>query len=199
MEGKLISKKKELDKSDINDLLTVLNTGKSFKRLEENLKFVFKHTLKYLKRKFEKSRSFFRYTKRFDDFFYRHYFSDVSREQGIPLKEYYDPVIYEQEEKSVNQVYLKRVVTSELFRKDIIRYLKSGRFQRDYLKTLKSKLCKLLSRFDNHSANNTHPLNKKLINQVKRYFRRNKQCKLPWTQTEIEKSLADFFSFVLND
>lgn len=193
------SKKKELGQSDINDLLTVLATGESSKRLEENLKFVFKYALKYLKIKFKKRRSFFSYTNRFDHFFYMYYFGDVSKQKGSPLKEYYDPVNYEQGEKSVNQAYLKRVVTSELFRKDITRYLKSGRFQRDYLKSLKGKLYKLLIRFDSHSAKNKNPLNKKFINQIKRYFRKNKQCKLPWSKTEIRKSLSDFFSFVLND
>ena len=185
----------ETECSDLHGLVVQMNTGESFKRIEENLKFVFKLSCRHLKKKFEKRRSFLGFSKRFEKLFYRFYFEKESKERGIPLKEFYDPLSYAVDSKTINQNYLRRVLSVYGFRTDLLKYLKSGEFKRDYQRSIRSKLNKLLGRFDCLFESQEDLEKKNYTTRVKRYFRRNKQCKLPWSEREIEKSLTDFLSF----
>ncbi len=189
----------ESECTNFYELVVQMNTGESYKRVEENLKFIFKLSFRHLKKNFEKSRSFLGFSKRSEELFYRFYFERESKERGIPLKEFFDPLNYVVDSKTINQSYLRRVLSVYGFRSDLLKYIKSGEFKRDYQRSIRSKLNKLLGRFDSLFECQEDLEKKNYSTRVKRYFRRNKQCKLPWSEREIEKSLSDFLSFVSND
>ena len=180
------------------ECIEVFNRQESFKRFEENIKFVFKLALKKMKSKFSRTRRFLRYSRHTEKFFYRYYFSTAAETLKIPIADFYDPLNNKIESKTINKIYLSRVLSVKNFRKDFIDYLGSRDFKIDYQFGVRSKLLKLLERFEGLFRDSTKSKKVDLPMRIRKYFQKNKQCKLPWTEREIDSSVYDFYSVILD-
>ena len=165
----------------------------SSKRFEENIKFIFKITFRKLKLMLLKRFQISVYSKKFDDQFYDHYFKDLVEGGKYKMEDFYDPLNTKNNLKTLNNDYLALVFESPEFKRDFISYISGADIQLDYQKTIKRKLTHLLSKFDGFFEGDNQEVG---IQKIQKYFRKNKQCKLPWTQTEICTAVNTFMFLI---
>ena len=162
------------------------------KRFEENTKFVFKLAFKKLKNTLLRMGRISFYSKKFDFKFYNYYFQETADELGISINRFYDPLNIKSDIKTLNNDYLKLVFSSPEFKRDFMNYLNKGGLVKDYQNHLRNKIRQLLIKFD-HFFNSSDPkVIEKGIKAVQRYFRDNKQCKLPWLHSEVVTAVQTF-------
>ena len=167
------------------------------KRFEENIKFVFKLGFKKLKNKiFKKNRISF-YSKKFDCQFYDYYFLKLSQKLNIGIDQFYDPLNNKNGPKTLNHDYIKLIFKSQEFKQDFLEYLESGLLLKEYQATVKRKIRQLLLKFDNIFASSDPEIINQGIRAIQKYFRKNKQCKLPWVDSEINTAIRTF-AFMVN-
>ena len=155
--------------------------------------------MKKLKSRFKHRRRFFAYSLHNETFFYRHYFAKEAGKLQIPITDFYDPLNNDVgTTKTINRVYLARVLSVKNFRSDLIRYVGSKSFKREYQLGIRNKLLKILERFEGLFRDSNRSSSKDLPKKIKKYFQKNKQCKLPWTEKEIDSSVYDFYSILLD-
>ncbi len=109
----------------------------------------------------------------------------------MDLKVFTEPLRKKTYQKKLNHEYITRIFASKSFKVDFLKHINSGEFKREYQGTIPNKVLKLLSRFDRLFSGEDQ---EKAVEQVSKYFKRNKQCKLPWTEKEINNSINDFNS-----
>lgn len=155
------------------------------------MKFVFKLTFKKLKSNLQRNKK--NLNKDMDTYFYEYYFSETAERLQLSLENFFDPLNNAKTHlKTLSHDYIKRLMSSQLFRDDFLDYLNSGQLQRDYKSLIPNKIFKILSRFDDMFGSNNKETDLYGIKEVQRYFRSNKQCKLPWTDKEILWSVENF-------
>ena len=181
----------------INDLLY---NHKSGKRVEENNKFIYKYTIKYLKKQFY-TRNGLRSSKYSELLFYDHYFKSTASQLKIPLEDFYDPLyrtsIKNPSFKTVNNRYLSLIFSSIHFKADFFGFLKED-FKDTYLTLLPLKIKKLLKKLENDIKKSKSPsiCTDDIVENFIDRIRRNHKCKLPWTYREVANALAQFASLV---
>lgn len=173
-------------------------TERSNKRIEENIKFVYKHSMKRLKEQF--------LADNLDpnpgsepEAFYRYYFKEISETNRLPYENFHDPLNNRRRgsqkgAKTLNSEYLNLLFSSARFLKDLKDYLVSTQLILDYQKSIRKKLEKMLAKWERMLAENSD--SKVLRAQVNDYFLKNKQCKLPWTSNEIISAINYFLTNV---
>lgn len=169
-----------------------LQVENSFKRVEENIKFVFKLTLRHLRTTFFAKNNINKPNTEDELCFYKYYFGDLAKSLSLSLSEFFDPLNFKTNQKTLNIDFLKRVFLSSEFRNNFMNYLSSGQLKQDYQATIPSKIVNLLRRFERLMS-----LSQKLdsvVTSVHRYFRTNRQCKLPWGENEITIAVNTFIS-----
>lgn len=121
--------------------------------------------------------------------FYRYYFTDTARRLDLPLTDFFDPLNYRSRQKTLNNDYISLLFTSPLFRRDFHEYLSSGHLKTMYQASIPNKLLKVLIRFERLMLTNGPQKIEETIQSVQKYFRTNKQCKLPWTEKEVNTAI----------
>lgn len=155
------------------------------KRFEENIKFVFKLGFKKLKNKLLRLNFISFYSKKFDFQFYNHYFGETSKLLNVRLEEFYDPLNHKGTLKTLNNEYLRLVFSSPRFKADFLEYLNNGQLIEDYHKNLKRKIQQLLSKFEDKCGSKDTFGIENSVSAIQKYFRLNRQCKLPWLHIEV--------------
>lgn len=178
--------------------LPVSNLGECSKRIEENNKFVFKHTLKLMKHNFN-SRNLEPTSKNdIEELFLRHYF--YKGDECI-----LDPSVLaflksmQQSSKALSHGFYQAVFTSEIFYRDFVEVVTSptvetSEFTRTYMDSIYRKLLKLFRRWQPLIVDNDIP--EERHSAIFIYFQNNKQCKLPWTLQEICSAIRGFLKLV---
>ena len=178
--------------------LPVSNLGECSKRIEENNKFVFKHTLKLMKHNFN-SRSQEAASKNdTEELFLRHYF--YKGDECI-----LDPSVLaflksmQQSSKALSHGFYQAVFTSEIFYRDFVEVVtgpsvETSEFTRTYMDSIYRKLLKLFRRWQPLIVDNDIPEDRHAAIFI--YFQNNKQCKLPWTLQEICSAIRGFLKLV---
>lgn len=164
----------------------------SEKRFEESVKLLFKVTLKKMKLDFQKRKGVFTTLSKIDSIFFAEYFQEKCDEWGLDLKIFYDPKNYREQQRKLRHDYLNLLFSSVKFRDDFFNNLDSGLVEENYIKTIPRKLENILLRFDDLFERESEEKMKKGLSMVKKYFRNNKQCKLPWTRFEIRHGIKEF-------
>jgi len=188
-------KKAKLDPADFTELILRARSQKSTKRIEERKKFVYKHTLKKLKKEFYDS-EFFRRTSQSKDLFYEYYFGEIAQRREIRLENFYDPLNLQSKERvyrTLSNLYLSLLFESPMFKHDFLLYMQSSDFIRDYQRSVDKKIEKLLLKWEELFQKNTPE--EAIIKNVKEYFTLNRQCKLPWTAEEVMHAAKSFVKF----
>lgn len=191
---------KNLSKDEIIELINQeTRSNTSSKRIEENNKFVFKYTFKYLKHQFygkyqlDKSNSS-------ELLFYEHYFKSISENLKIPLNYFFDPLYKICNKnlhfKSINNKYLGLIFSSPLFKSDFFVFLKND-FKITYNSIIVSKIKKMFKKLRLElSSDKSGKFSNVFIDRFSEKLRRNKKCKLPWNMREVKCALAQFQSLV---
>lgn len=165
---------------------------KSQKRFEESVKLIFNQTVKKLKKDFQKSNSIFTTFSKIDPVFYHYYFNDTAKRLGLKLTDFYDPKNHKRVQKNLKHDYLKLLFKSEKFKWDFFSYLKDGKLEKDYRKIIPGKLFNTLLKFDKYFKSSEGADLTEGLFALRKYFRNNKQCKLPWTVNEISNGIMEF-------
>jgi len=163
------------------------------KRSEENLKFVFKNVIKHLKNSFFDSVKQNSINNHEDDHFYEFYFGKLAKEWSVSISHFYDPLNKKVNHKTLCNEYLNQVMCSTQFKTDFLKIIVSDTLQTEYQLSVPKKIKKLLKRFDDKFIYCTDDNLDKNIDFVRRYFRSNRQCKIPWTSKQINSAIGYAF------
>lgn len=168
----------------------------SKKREEENLKFVYKHTLKYLKSQFYEQHRL-RYNKDSELVFYNFYFKDFAQQEQKPLKEFFDPLNQKNDSakptKTLSVMHLKAVFACEKFRRAFFDYLRTG-FKKDYQSSVYKKIEKIFSGLERKLDSEGSV--EKRIEEFISGFKEKKRIKFPWCRKEIDSAVFSFIKRV---
>ena len=193
--GKLTRIAKEISIENIFEWICELLAEDSTKRLEEDVKFVFKLAFKHLKTEFARYCCDSKSDVDNEDAFYRFYFGEISDDWKISLSEFYDPLNRKNAHRTLSNEYINRLMTSERFKTHLREYLASESLLSEYRNNVPKKIFKILKRFDKLIIMNDVENNKKIINIARQYFRYNRQCKLPWTDKEVKSAMKKISLF----
>lgn len=184
--------------AEIYELVKEFLEEASPKRFEENIKFVFKLVSKRMKSNLQKKNKISFYSKNFDMQFYSYYFQEIAEQKNLSIDEFFKKLDPKKSSKTLNNEFLKQIFSSASFKKDFMSYLEGNEIILDYQATLKRKIRHMLLKFDSFFDIENPEKVRSGIEIVQKYFRRNRQCKLPWTFTEINTAINTFKFVVKN-
>jgi hypothetical protein len=170
----------------------------SNKRIEENIKFIFKLTMKHLKDLFKTRNMQYEAFESSDDF-YLYYFRKVAERAAMPLEAFRDPLNNKRPKskkmpRTLNNDYMHLLFQSSSFTRDFKAYLSSDKLIADYVKTVPNKFEKILLRWERYWEDR---IDQRIFREkLKEYFFRNKQCKLPWTVNEIISAVSYYLNMI---
>ena len=173
----------------LKDKLSEIDQLDSFKRPEENYKFIFKRCIKYLKERLKAHDNNKLKRKEFDNHFYHYYFSEACEKYQISIDEIQNPCNskgVKTKLKTVNTEYITNMTRSDKFMKDFEDYM-YNKLQEDYEKTIDSKIDSLVKRWDELYSHTERK--EQALEEIMDYVLKNKKCKLPWTGKEIKGAI----------
>ena len=180
---------------EITDLIMRARGEKSAKRIEERKKFVYKLTLKKLKKEFYDSELYKSHLHSRDNF-YRYYFDTLAQQKDLAIENFFDPLNQQNKDRvyrTLSNLYLALIFESPRFKHDFLLYMQSENFVTDYQKSIDKKIEKLLLKWEELLEKETQELI--VMKNITEYFTYNRQCKLPWTAEEITHAARSFLKF----
>jgi hypothetical protein len=218
--------KKKMIKQTTNLMITsdAINTFRvvlSKKRVEENLKYVFKFCLKFLKMEFRNKNESFRFRKEDLDLtnknlidlgFFIHYFGEIADHLGWPISKFFHPKVlttydckkfanvldnYEERPKTINKEYVEAVCKSDAFMNDFKNYITDSYLVgNEYTGIIKeSKECaleKIKLKIVQWSKLMQNSEDKnKVITKIKNDLEDQNKCKLPWSVPEVKRAVEE--------
>ena len=194
----LILKKKFFKKSSFNmqniknlknlkNLIILIKNIKSEKRVEEMNKFIFKLTLKKLRKNFFYKNQLIQNEENEIKFF-EEFFNKEEIDEKIKKK------FLIEKNKKLNNSFLKILFQNENFKKKFLDYLENG-FFKDYLVLIPKKFKKFLEKLKKNMKKNDIVLG---INLFFDEFAIKKRIKYPWTSVEIKLALEHFKKLINN-
>ena len=163
------------------------------KRLEEQIKMVYKRCIKYLKRNFKRKIRSISYKKYLDLAFYNHYFGEVAREESMPIERFFTPGSKSQFFKvKANFTYdfLEHTKKSPIFVADVEEYLDKN-FELQFAKDNRQKIKKLCNDWKSKLEESTAD-----PDALAEELRTNMKIKLPWTIGEMRNATLNFRSIL---
>lgn len=189
------------DQSELLDRVNkMLLKHKSAKRVEENNKFIYKYTMKYLRKQFYAKKGL-KNSKTTEIMFYEHYFSQISEQNNMKLDNFFDPLYKTLNKnpsyKTINNKYLSLIFSSTHFKCDFFDFLKFN-FKNTYNQMVPFKLKKFFKKLRSDVVSTQASLDSKedLLKKFTDKLRYNRKCKLPWTYKEIACAIAQFASLI---
>ena len=175
------------------------------KRSEEDFKFLYKLFKKTQKNQFCKKRS-----KNKDNVLINYYFKDTAKKLNLDIEAFSDPsnnnyilkknLIKKRnrKKKSLDFKFLKLIIKSEKFKTDFLGFLNNTAIP-IYKATLKHKINSLLIRIGKYIEIHKKKNFEKKISVIWKisvfdYLINKKQCKIPWTISEIQKSIDNILN-----
>lgn len=175
----------------IRNRLTQINSQNSKKRPEENYKFIFKRCLKYLRDKLKEHTTKKYKKKEFEKYFYEYYFKEIADKEGMSIEQFYHPrnskSKFKKAPKTINNEYVDNISKSKDFVDRFLTYM-NEELKPNYHMTIDIKINGLIKKWieifviekDRSSA----------LKEIKNYIEKNKKCKLPWNDKEIQEAIS---------
>lgn len=187
-----IIKKQIQNAETLEEVYNFIQLTGSTKRTEENRKFIYKHTLSFLKAKFYKENDL-AFNRESEDQFYQSYFEELSKETGEPLFAFYNPLSLrnKQKGKTITNGHLSLLFACEKFRKDFFDYLNNG-FKEDYQSSVYKKLETIFLELERKIEDTELHDRQKTIKSFINNFEERKRVKFPWSGREIDLALTQF-------
>lgn len=189
------------NKFTMAEKLNTLHTRTSFKRIEENNKFVMKHTLKNLATLLRATLQVQATNRNFEQRFYCYYFEEILKKRpDLTLESFYDPLTNSKKlkssQKTLSSKYLDLIFSSPKFQKDFKEHVfepvpENSPFAQVYQSSVRPKLEKIFVRWEGENSSK-----KDLRAEIEKYIGRSAQCKLPWTQYELVTAVKSFQFFI---
>lgn len=156
---------------------------KSFKRKEENMKFIFNTIIKKLKIKFFQENNYC-FNEKSEKLFYEYYFQ---RKENLSLCN-----ILSKRKAILNNKILTLFFSFKKFKKEFLFYLKNY-FKKIYLKEINKKLENMFKRYEKK-----YPDFKICSEKILDTLKSKNKFKFPWNIFEVQNSIYEFYS-ILND
>ena len=177
------------------ELLSELRSAfKTKKRKEEKIKFVFKHSLKNLKKSFFQTSPAANPTETEHKFF-EHYFNSANNPSAVPLEHYFDPLNMSNSNnpryKTLSKDYMLLLFAHEDFKTDFMSYIHKYLLA-DYQAKVPRKFKKLFKKLRKRLRSASGGKVEESIREFSTKFDQNKRCKLPWTGAEISDAIRCF-------
>ena len=160
----------------------------SRKRIEENNKFIYKNSIKIMKKLFYIAKRLPK-SKSSEADFYQYYFKEISLRKDISLENFIDPLNCKRNVKTLNNKFLSLIFSSENFKNDFKKVMINELFF-NYEKLILRKFVKFFEKFDNQ-YNSSFDF-EVLCGNVIKYLKDNKRIKFPWDKNEIENAIFRF-------
>lgn len=183
---------------------TALQSFIGKKRKEEKLKFIYNHTIKYLKKVFLSSTNARNLYSNEDKElgFLNSYFGDLAKTKGIRLECFFDPlrngVVKNPNYKSLTKDYFQLIFGCRRFKEDFLRHVEKT-FSNDYKKKIANKFQLLFKDLKNGMKERSGESSQMVVEEFCKKLFKNKRCKLPWTINEIEEAKRLFNDNYAND
>lgn len=197
------------------------------KRTEENLKFVFKYTQKFLRIQFRKRNNEFSFRKvdtkesqknLIDLGFYTYYFGQIADELGWPISKFFHPKVLshrqsndnflespEERPKTINKEYINNLKRSPAFIKDMSQFLHGEYLTVDDQKTgiiekFKSSIeLKIMHKLD-HWYKLIYLKNQgNGLEKIIKDLQKNQKSKLPWSIIEMTRAVEETLNYFSTD
>lgn len=186
----LVAKGDELV-SLINELRKSYQTKK---RKEEKIKFVFKHTIKNLKKVYFNEHKL-AFASENEPKFFTYYFHSSDELKQIPIDNFYDPLntsytlnpCY----RTLSKKYLHLLFKCVTFREDFLNFVKNNLLT-DYQSRVNKKFKKLFKKLRKRIRTAGNSKIADVIREFIAKFNENKRCKLPWVADEILSAITCF-------
>lgn len=193
-----VSEVKDVSMAEDDELADLINNlykkHESRKRKEEKIKFVFKHTIKNLKKEYFASNELQNCPENEEKFFF-HYFEFTHKEKELPLEAFFDPLntshALNPKFKTLSKDYLSLLFSSAGFNAAFLAYIETG-FVKDYQDNVCKKFKKLFKKLRKRMRLASPGKYGAVISEFITKFGANKRCKLPWTQKEIRNAISGF-------
>lgn len=167
---------------------------KSHKRREENTKFVFKNTLKSLKKRFFDSNNLANDYERELKFF-QSYFSVTSSERNLLIDVFFDPLNtshqFNPHYRTLNKNYLGLLFSNSQFKDEFMNYVDKF-FLEDYHNKILRKFNKMFKRLRKKMRVEGEEQYPVVIDIFTQKMVSNKRCKLPWIRVEVLEAISHF-------
>ena len=176
----------------INDISFL---GISYKRVEENNKFIFKMALNHLRNSFLRIKGL-KNNKKGELSFYEYYFKDLADQTGNQFDAFFDPLykttLKNKVFKSINTRYLKLLMQSERFKAAFTNFLNIVcREVHEANIVLKVNEFMVYLR-QNTQTSKTEEERESLYRVFDDDLRRKRKFKIPWTVHEAENAITQF-------
>lgn len=176
----------------VSEILQKLNKETSRKRPEENQKFIFKRSIKYMKKALKKIAMQKMRKNDLDSFFLEYYFKETSERLNIPLSFFLNPNRSLKSPlenfavpKTINNQFISSISKSRKFVVDFKKFLADG-FNQEYEEIINFKLGFLSKRWQEELDSSSNiPFT---IQKICTYIEKNKKCKMPWNFKEIDEA-----------
>lgn len=176
------------------DFLQSLNISK---RIEENNKFVYKHTTSYLITQFVFHHDL-KFNSATENLYYQNYFSAYANKWNMDITDFCDPLKTTlkgvKKVKSLNTDYLVRILKCDKYRVDFFRYLRNG-FEDDYLSATHKKLERLLFVLEERLQSTPTDDHEKILHDFIRTKINHRWCKIPWSRSEVRSAINHFIGY----
>lgn len=159
----------------------------SYKRIEENNKFVFKFTYKNLKYKFLQKNNLPDNSKN-ELFFLKFFFLKIFEEKNIEFKKIFPKNSKQIVWQSLNNNFFHLIFQSKEFKEKFFQYTQNN-FQDDYEKLILRKFDKFLNKYDKSLKKVSTSA---MIKDFCLNLNKNRRTKFPWTNIEITTALKNF-------
>ena len=173
----------------LRDKLNSINKLGTNKRPEENYKFVFKRCLKHMKDNLRISTDKKHKKKEQERQFYEHYFKRIAEAEGLSIQQFFHPKNskskYKDAPKTINADYIANISKSAEFVHDFLDYMHNS-LKVDYEKTIDTKIDGLIKKWNDMYEQSTD--REHVIEEICEYIEKNKKCKLPWSEKEIQEA-----------
>lgn len=181
----------------LKKLVDFIKSLKLTKRVEENNKFIYKHTTSYLLTRYVFDNNL-KFNTATENLYYDFYFRDHAATIGLNVADFCDPLktslIGTNKAKSLNTDYFLKILGCEKFRIEFFKYLSDG-FEDHYLSATYKKLERMLVVLEEawkQSGPEDH--NEVLNNFIKKRIN-HRWCKIPWSKSEVSSAINHFLRY----
>lgn len=181
----------------MKSFIDFLQNLKLTKRVEENNKFVYKHSTSYLLTQYVLQNNL-KFNSATEGSYYSYYFGDHATKHSLDVSDFCDPLKTSikgcRKAKSLNTDYILRILTCEKFRADFFKYLYDG-FERDYLSATYKKLERMLMVLENRLQPADAAAHDAILDHFIESKINHRWCKIPWCKNEVSASIAHFVKY----
>ena len=173
----------------------------SVKPSEESNKFIFTRAVKFLKKVFKTKNGLPRNFTNVDGLFYSYYFGGVASALSKEIRNFVYPPLQSNKDgfyRCLNLNYIHQLFRCSKFMADVSKYLQDD-LRAEYDVEVERKTLKLLAKWDHRFKSHSDACcdqNNQAMKTIRAYFLRNKRCKLPWTQAEVNHAIFRLRNFV---